>query len=153
MRAAVSYALPGKEGNLYRFDGWKFYGSCKPWAGTGTWSNPSRANDIDDGVKKLYYYEYPSAASDIAALLARAGFDSGRKSRKARRAGFIVTSSAPGSVRVRYHSTVRTAATDRHKTLTAYARTVQAAGFGVTTDGDLHELIVTAEPSGRGACR
>ena len=30
VHAAVSYALPGKEGNLYRFDGWKFYGKCGP---------------------------------------------------------------------------------------------------------------------------
>jgi hypothetical protein len=67
VQAAVSYALPGKEGNLYRFDGWKFYGDCKPWAGGGTWSKPSKANQMADGIKKLYYYEYPSPASPPAA--------------------------------------------------------------------------------------
>ena len=67
VQAAVSYALPGKEGNLYRFDGWKFYGYCEPWAGGGTWSNPSKANEMADGVKKLYYYDYPSPASPPAA--------------------------------------------------------------------------------------
>ena len=29
----------------------------------GPWSNPSRANNIDDGVKTLYCYEYPEAES------------------------------------------------------------------------------------------
>lgn len=60
VRAAVSYALPGKTGNLYRFDGWKKYGDCKPWAGGATWSNPSKANGMDDGVKSLFYYKYPA---------------------------------------------------------------------------------------------
>jgi len=59
VQAAVSYALPGKAGNLYRFDGWKLHGYCKPWAGGGTWSKPSKANGMADGVKKLFYYEYP----------------------------------------------------------------------------------------------
>jgi hypothetical protein len=31
--AAVSYALPGTEDKLYRFDGWKFSGKGKPWPG------------------------------------------------------------------------------------------------------------------------
>jgi hypothetical protein len=33
VEAAVSYALPGKEGNLSRSDGRKFYGKCDPWPG------------------------------------------------------------------------------------------------------------------------
>lgn len=149
VRAAVSYALPGKEGNLYRFDGWNFHGYCKPWAGGGTWSNPSKANDMHDGVKKLYYYEYPSAARDIAALLDAAGFDRGRTSKKHGRTGFIVTSSAPGSVRIRYHSVVRATAGDRGETLTAYTATIEAAGFGVTADRNVDELVVTATPTRR----
>lgn len=59
VRAAVSYALPGKTGNLYRFDGWRKAGVCKPWAGGGTWSNPSRANTMADGIKTVFVYEYP----------------------------------------------------------------------------------------------
>lgn len=150
VQAAVSYALPGKEGNLYRFDGWKFYGHCKPSAGGGTWRNPSRTNDMDDGVKKRNYYEYPSAARDIAVLLAVAGFDRGRKSGKRGRTGFIVTSSAPGAVRVRHHCTVRATATARGEALTAYTAAIEAAGFGVTTDRRVEELVVTAAPSGQG---
>lgn len=64
--AAVSYALPGKAGNLYRFDGWSKHGDCKPWAGGGTWSNPSKANAIANGVKSLYVYRYPPAVGDAA---------------------------------------------------------------------------------------
>jgi hypothetical protein len=153
VRAAVSYALPGKEGNLYRFDGWKLYGYCKPWAGGGTWSNPSKANDMGDGVKKLYYYEYPSAARDIAALLAAAGFHHGRKTQKRGRTGFIVTSSAPGAIRVRHHYTVRATGTDRAETLTAYTGIIEAAGFEVMADRDVEELVVTAAPSGQGTRR
>jgi hypothetical protein len=150
--AAVSYALPGKEGNLYRFDGWKFYGYCKPWAGGGTWSKPSKANRMDDGVKKLYYYEYPSAARDLATLLAVAGFDRGRKSKKRGRTGFIVTSPSPGAVRVRYHSVARACA-DRDENLAAYTKAIRAAGYAVTADCGTGELVVTAAPSGQGASR
>jgi hypothetical protein len=149
VRAAVSYALPGREGNLYRFDGWTFHGYCKPWAGGATWSNPSKANAMDDGVKKLYYYQYPSAARDIAALLAAAGFDRGRKSKKHGRAGFIVTSSAPGAVRVRYHRAAGATATDRVGTLAAYTGAITAAGFEVIADRDVDELVVTAAPRGQ----
>lgn len=63
VQAAVSYVLPGKWGNLYRFDGWRKYGDCRPWAGGGTWSKPSKANEMGDGVKKLYYFEYPAPTS------------------------------------------------------------------------------------------
>lgn len=62
VHAAVSYGLPGKAGNLYRFDGWRKVGPCRPWAGAATWSNPSRANAIADGVKTLWVYEYPDRA-------------------------------------------------------------------------------------------
>jgi hypothetical protein len=151
VEAAVSYALPGKEGNLYRFDGWKFYGYCKPWAGGGTWSNPSKANDMADGVKKLYYYPYPSAARDIATLLSASGFDRGRKSKKRPATGFIVTSSAPGVVRVQYRPAVRTAVACTGEMLTAYTTAINAGGYAVTTDWDTRELVVTAALAGAGA--
>ena len=60
--AAVSYALPGGQGNLYRFDGWRKFGDCRPWGGGGTWSKPSKANAMGDGRKSLFVYEYPAAA-------------------------------------------------------------------------------------------
>ena len=144
VQAAVSYALPGKEGNLYRFDGWAFHGYCRPWAGGGTWSNPSRANAMVDGVKKLYYYEYPALARNVSALLAAAGFDRGRKTRKRRAPGFIVTIPAPGAVRVLYHSTTRASAVRSDEMLAAYAEAINAAGHLVTPDSSGRELAVTA---------
>lgn len=69
--AAVSYALPGKTGNLYRFDGWRKYGRCKPWAGGGTWSNLSRANDMADGIKTVWFYEYPAGPNTSAVCVDR----------------------------------------------------------------------------------
>ena len=68
MRSAVAYALPGKAGNLYRFDGWIDLGPRKPWAGGATWSRPSVANRIDDGVKNLWAYPYD--ADERTRLLA-----------------------------------------------------------------------------------
>lgn len=153
VEAAVSYALPGKEGNLYRFDGWKFYGYCRPWAGGGeqSWSNPSKANEMDDGIKKLYYYEYPTVSRDIAALLAGAGFDRGRQRKKGAAPGFIVTSPAPGAIRVRHLSAGRASAAHTDEMLAAYAVAIKAAGYAVTADCGAGELVVTAAPSGQGA--
>lgn len=146
VHAAVSYALPGKEGNLYRFDGWKLYGECKPWAGGATWSNPSKANEMADGKKKLYYYEYPSAARDVHALLGAAGFEPGVKRKKHHpgTSGFIVTGPAPGSVRVRYHSIGKVSAVRGDAILAAYAEAIGLAGYAVMTDCDSHELVVAA---------
>lgn len=59
LRAAVSYALPGKAGNLYRFDGWAALGETRPWAGSTGWSGPSRADNIADGRKRVWVYHYP----------------------------------------------------------------------------------------------
>jgi hypothetical protein len=56
--AAVSYALPGRAGNVYRFDGWRSVGLVKPWTYAGGYSNPSVANGIADGRKRLYVYPY-----------------------------------------------------------------------------------------------
>lgn len=61
--AAVSYALPGKAGNLYRFDGWRDLGLVKPWTYAGGYSNPSLANAIADGRKRLYVYPYATTLS------------------------------------------------------------------------------------------
>lgn len=146
VHAAVSYALPGKEGNLYRFDGWKLFGECKPWTGGATWSNPSKANEMADGKKKLYYYEYPSAARDVHALLSAAGFDPGvkRKKRHPGTSGFIVTAPAPGSVRVMYHPIGTAAAARRDELLAAYIEVIAAAGYVVMTEHDNRELVVAA---------
>jgi hypothetical protein len=57
--AAVSYALPGKAGNCYRFDGWTKIGLRKPSGGGGTWSKRPKAADIADGRKTMWVYEYP----------------------------------------------------------------------------------------------
>jgi hypothetical protein len=134
VEAAVSCAPPGKEGNLYRFDGWQFYGYCKPWADSGeqSWSNLSKANEMDDGIKRLYYYQYPTVSRDIAALLAGAGFDCGRKRKKGGAPGFIVTSPAPGAIRVRYLSVGRASAIRTDEMLVGYAAAIKAAGYAVT---------------------
>jgi hypothetical protein len=57
VEGAVSYALPGKTGNLYRFDGWHPEGWRKPSSGGGTWSNRPVAL-VGAGPKKLYTYTY-----------------------------------------------------------------------------------------------
>jgi hypothetical protein len=145
VQAAVSYALPGKEGNLYRFDGWKFYGSCKPWSKAGSgYSKPSKANDMADGVKKLYYYPYPATAADIATLLDAAGFERGSISKSRKAPGFIVTSPCPGVIRVRYHSPGRASAAYVDEMLFGYAAAVKVAGYTVTHDCDRRELILAA---------
>ena len=147
VHAAVSYALPGKEGNLYRFDGWKFYGKCKPWVGGGdqSWSNPSKANEMDDGIKGLWYYPYPSAARDISVLLAAAGFGHGVRPKKKKREpglpGYMVTSPAPGAVRVQYYTPPGTTDIRRGEMLAAYAGAITAAGYALTADCD-GELVV-----------
>lgn len=69
--AAVSYATPGRTGDLYRFDGWQFGGIRRPSGGSGTWTraNPE-VNRIGDGKKRLYLWPYP-AAGDRALPAAR----------------------------------------------------------------------------------
>jgi hypothetical protein len=62
--AAVSYAMPGTPGDIYRFDGWERVGATRSSAGGGTWSNRPAVNDIGDGVKTLWRYQYaPSLVS------------------------------------------------------------------------------------------
>jgi len=58
--AAYSYAVPGTEGDIYRFDGWEKVGRRRK-AGAGkssTWSNASATDEIGDGVKTLWRYVY-----------------------------------------------------------------------------------------------
>jgi hypothetical protein len=150
---AVSYGLPIDEngkgtGNLYRFDGWKLWGKCKPWSGGGeqSWSNPSKANEMGDGIKSLWYYQYPSAARDISALLGTAGFGRGAKPKKKKREpglpGYVVTSPAPGAVRVQYYTPPRMSDAGRDEMLTAYAVVITAAGYAVAEDCADGELVV-----------
>lgn len=57
--AAVSYALPGTPGNLYRFDGWENRGRRDRSGGGGSWtSSAPKVNDVDDGVKTLWAYRF-----------------------------------------------------------------------------------------------
>lgn len=61
-KAAVSYALPGTPGDLYRFDGWERLGAVRPSAGGGTWSNAPTVNRIADARKTLWRWTYEAAA-------------------------------------------------------------------------------------------
>jgi hypothetical protein len=59
--AAVSYAIPGTPGDIYRFDGWERVGVTRPSGGSGTWTRARpRVNDISDGKKTLWRYQYAS---------------------------------------------------------------------------------------------
>lgn len=56
---AVSYAIPGTPGDLYRFDGWERIGQMKRSQGGGTWTKPDPAASlIGDGKKTLWVYRY-----------------------------------------------------------------------------------------------
>lgn len=61
--AAVSYALPGRTGDLYRFDGWRRVGEVRPSGGGGTWSASPAVNDIANGRKVLWVFDYAEPAS------------------------------------------------------------------------------------------
>lgn len=152
--AAVSYALPKDEdgnqnANIYRFDGWKYWGECKPWTSTGSgWTRPSKAAQIGNGVKKLYYYPFPAASRDIHALLGGAGFAAGIKPTKrdpARaRPGFRVTSPAPRAIHVRYYpGPGRTRAAAQLDMLAAYAEAVTGAGHEAEVSRDSRALLIT----------
>lgn len=54
----ASYALPGRTGDLYRFDGWTRVRKVKrasPGAGS-TWAKGSKADAVGDGRKTLWVY-------------------------------------------------------------------------------------------------
>lgn len=57
---AVSYALPGTTGEMYRHDGWTFVRWVKPSSpGKGsTWAKASRSDTIADGRKGLWIWRY-----------------------------------------------------------------------------------------------
>jgi hypothetical protein len=56
--AAVSYALPGRTGDLYRFDGWRRVGPVRRSGGGGSWSGPPAVNAVGDGAKVLWLFDY-----------------------------------------------------------------------------------------------
>lgn len=63
--AAISYAIPGKLGDIYRFDGWRFVKFCKkasPGKGS-TWAKGSATDAIGDGKKGLWIYDYKPIAA------------------------------------------------------------------------------------------
>lgn len=67
VKYAISYSIPGYNGNVYRFDGWTKVKDCKrssPGKGS-TWAKGSATDAIGDGKKGLYVYRYP--AEEIAA--------------------------------------------------------------------------------------
>ena len=61
LAAAISYGLPGKPGNIYRFDGWEKAATTRPWGGDTGWSGPSKAAHIADGRKTVWLYRYRPA--------------------------------------------------------------------------------------------
>lgn len=63
--AAVSYAMPGTPGDLYRFDGWERVGPVKRSGGGGTWtSTDPKVARIADGVKTLWIYRYETEEAE-----------------------------------------------------------------------------------------
>lgn len=59
--AAISYALPGTPGDLYRFDGWTRVREVKRSMGGGTWTKKDpKVAQIGDGVKSLWIWRYPA---------------------------------------------------------------------------------------------
>lgn len=68
VEAAVSYALPGTPGDIYRFDGWRRVKECKPArpGKSSTWSRPSASDQIGDGRKTLWIFEYPITTEALA---------------------------------------------------------------------------------------
>lgn len=63
--AIVAHAAPGhRGGQLYRFDGWTKIRDCAKSGGGGTWSRPSKANKLGDGIKSLWGYAYTDLPLD-----------------------------------------------------------------------------------------
>ena len=73
-RALVTYSLPGKTGNLYRFDGWVRLRGCRPWHGNGTWQHGSRVGKPAAlWVYRLPDGHEPDARASSAKLVSRHG--------------------------------------------------------------------------------
>ena len=69
-RALVTYSMPGRTGDLYRFDSWFRVRGCKPWGGGATWSGPSRVDSLG-ADKALWVYPIPGTGDDVRAVLER----------------------------------------------------------------------------------
>lgn len=63
---AVSYALPGYSGNIYRFDGWTKVRVVKRSAPgkSSTWSKASATDQIGDGRKTLWAWHFDAPDQD-----------------------------------------------------------------------------------------
>jgi hypothetical protein len=59
--AAISYAMPGTLGDIYRFDGWERIRKCEVSRGGGTWTKNPQVSGIGDGVKTLWLWRYTDA--------------------------------------------------------------------------------------------
>lgn len=57
--ALASQSLPGTPGNLYRFDGFEHIRTSRGPKGGGSYTRPSKANEIADGARGLWVYPYP----------------------------------------------------------------------------------------------
>lgn len=64
VETAISYAMPGTPGQIYRFDGWERVGTCRPSrvGATSTWSTTSATDQLADGIKTLWRYRYEVAS-------------------------------------------------------------------------------------------
>lgn len=64
VQAAISYAIPGTPGDIYRFDGWERVKTVKRSSPgrNSTWSKPSASDEIGDGIKTLWRFVYPQEA-------------------------------------------------------------------------------------------
>jgi hypothetical protein len=58
VKAAVSYQLNSKTGNLYRFDGWERVRDDCGSSGGGSWSRKRYAIDAAHGPKTLWVWRY-----------------------------------------------------------------------------------------------
>lgn len=64
VKAAISYAMPGTPGNIYRFDGWERIGKCRVSPGGGTWTiKDPKVSRIADGIKTLWVYRYEAVGA------------------------------------------------------------------------------------------
>ena len=61
VKAAVSYQLNSKTGNLYRFDGWERVPGVRGSSGGGSWSRKRYANEAAHGPKTLWVWRYDAA--------------------------------------------------------------------------------------------
>jgi hypothetical protein len=66
--ALVSYSMPGKAGQVYRFDGWLRLRACRGSGGGGNWSSPSRTGSRPEA---LWAYLLNGDTPAVAAAGAR----------------------------------------------------------------------------------